>query len=69
MQAMRVRRLSASDSDCRLYLNGKRVSRVTWETAHYGKRLDTFQSRIVTGKDGREIVREYHCIRTMKDRA
>lgn len=65
MQAMRVRRLSDSPSSARLYLDGRRVSRLAWDTAHFGRRTDTYGSRISTRKrDGAEIVREYHYIRS-----
>jgi len=64
MQAMSVRRLSDSPRTARLYLDGKRVSRTAWETAHFGRRTDAYASRITTRKkDGAEIVREYHYIR------
>ncbi len=63
MQAMAVRRLGDSPSNARLYLDGKRVSRLTWDVAHLGKRIDTIGTRISSRRDGGEIVREYHCIR------
>ena len=66
MQAMRTRRLSDSPRCARLYLDGKRVSRDAWEAAHYGRTIDTICSRITTRRDGAEIVREYHCLRTRK---
>lgn len=69
MQAMRVRRLSDPDSSARYYLDGRRVSRGAWDLAHYGKHLDTFQSRIQTRHDGSEIVREYHQIVARRDRS
>ena len=61
--AMRVRRLSDSDSAARLYIDGRRVSRATWETAHFWRCTDSYASRMFTRKDGSVIVREYHCIR------
>ena len=63
MQALRVRRLSDRDNQSRLYLEGKQVSRATWDAVHAGKRLDTFMSRMETRKDGSVLVREWHCIR------
>lgn len=64
MQAMLVRRLSDHPRDARLYLDGKRVSRLTWDAAHLGRAIDSVSSRIETRKrDGAEIVREYHSIR------
>ena len=64
MQAMRTRRLSDSPRDARLYLDGKRVSRAAWDAAHFGRKIDTLASRITSRRDGAEIVREYHQIRT-----
>jgi hypothetical protein len=64
MQAMRVYRLGDNHMSGRLYIDGKRVSRKQWDTSHLGRRLDTFQTRIKTRKDGSEMVREYHCLRS-----
>jgi hypothetical protein len=63
MQAMRVRRLADAPSDARLYLVGRRVSRLAWDAAHIGRAIDCIGSRISQRADGAEIVREYHCIR------
>lgn len=63
MQAMRVRRLSDPPSAARLYLVGRRVSRLAWDAAHIGRSIDCIGSRISSRADGAEIVREYHCIR------
>lgn len=64
MNAMRVRRLSDPPSAARLYIDGRRVSRLSWDAAHLGRRIDCIGSRITTRKrDGAEIVREHHCIR------
>lgn len=63
MNAMRVRRLSDSPSDARLYLDGKRVSREAWEMAHSGRRTDSYHSRMQDRRDGSVVVREFHCIR------
>ncbi len=63
MQAMRVRRLSDAPSSARLYLDGKRVSRLTWDAAHLGRSVECIASRITRRRDGAELVREYHCIR------
>lgn len=62
MQAMRVRRLSDAPSAARLYIDGRRVSRLAWDAAHVGRAIDCIGSRISTRRDGAEIVREYHCI-------
>jgi hypothetical protein len=62
MQAMRVYRLGDL-STSRLYIDGKRVSRSTWETAHFWRYCDTFASRMHTRRDGSTVVREYHSIR------
>jgi len=64
MQAMRTRRLGDSPRDDRRYLDGKRVSRAAWDAAHLGRRIDCLASRMSTRRDGAELVREYHCIRT-----
>ena len=63
MQAMRVRRLSDPPSAARLYLDGRRVSRLQWDAQHLGRSIDSVASRMETKRDGRVIVREYHCIR------
>ncbi len=63
MQAMRVRRLADSPASARLYLDGRRVSRADWDTAHFGRDTDTYASRMQTRRDGSIVVREYHCIR------
>ena len=64
MQAVRVKRLSDTDHAIRYYLDGKRVSASAWGNAHTGKRTDLHSSRIFSRKDGSEIVREYHYIRS-----
>ena len=63
MQAMKVRRLSDSQRDARLFLDGRRVSRATWDSAHAGRATDSYASRMFTRRDGAECVREFHCIR------
>lgn len=65
MQAMQVRRLGDSEGSSRLYIDGRRVSRKDWERLHYGRRTDTYGSRMETRKDGSILVREYHCIRVL----
>jgi len=63
MQAMRVRRLGDPPSAARLYLDGRRVSRLEWDAQHLGRSIDSVALRMETKRDGRVIVREYHCIR------
>ena len=63
MQAMRVRRLGDAPSAARLYLDGRRVSRLEWDAQHLGRSIDSVVLRMETKRDGRVIVREYHCIR------
>ena len=63
MQAMRVRRLGDPPSAARLYIDGRRVSRLEWDAQHLGRSIDSVASRTETKRDGRIIVREYHCIR------
>ena len=63
MNAIRVYRLSDNPTRGRLYLDGKRVSPAAWHTAHYGRRTDSYHSRMFDRSDGSVIVREYHCIR------
>lgn len=67
MQAMKVRRLSDSPRSARLFLDGKRVSRTAWNAAHFGRRTDTYASRMFTRRDGAECVREFHYIRANKE--
>jgi hypothetical protein len=64
VQAMEVRRLSDAPRESRYYLDGVRVSRRKWDEMHLGKRTDTYASRIETRRDGAEIVRHYHHIRS-----
>lgn len=64
MQALKVRRLSDSESAARYYLDGKRVSRSGYEEAHYGRDTDAYSSRMHTRKDGSIVVREFHFIRS-----
>jgi hypothetical protein len=66
MQAMTVRRLSESHSKARLYIDGKRVSKLKWDGAHLGRSTDAYASRTETRKDGSAIVREFHCIRVKR---
>jgi hypothetical protein len=63
MQAMKAYRLSDGPSPKRLYLDGKRVSRDTWRSEHFGRGTDSYASRMETRRDGSVIVREHHCIR------
>lgn len=63
MQAMKVRRLSDPPSKVRCYLDGKQVSRLRWDAAHFGRRTDSYVSRMETRRDGSVVVREFHCIR------
>ena len=67
MQAMRVRRLGDAPSAARLYLDGRRVSRLEWDAQHLGRAIDSIASRTETKRDGRVIVRDYHCIRVKSE--
>jgi len=69
MQAMSVRRLSDPPSAARLYLDGRRVSRLEWDAQHLGRSIDSVVLRMETKRDGRIIVREYHCIRVRQAEA
>jgi hypothetical protein len=62
MQCMAVRRLSDRPSQSRYYIDGRRVSRLAWDTAHLWRRVECCASRMEDRKDGSVIVREYHCI-------
>ena len=67
MQAMRVRRLGDAPSAARLYLDVRRVSRLEWDAQHLGRAIDSIASRTETKRDGRVIVRDYHCIRVKSE--
>ncbi len=64
MQAMVVRRVDGPADNARYYLDGKLVSREAYNTAHFGRKTDSYSARSITRKrDGAEFVRLYHCIR------
>jgi len=63
MNAMRVYRLADGAGRARLYLNGVRVDRSAWDTAHFWGSTECHASRMETRRDGSTVVREYHCIR------
>jgi hypothetical protein len=64
MQAMKVYRPADGPGSARRYLDGKRVSRATWDAAHAGRRTDAYASHMLARPNGSTIVREYHHIRT-----